>query len=275
MTILRLPNSLRPALLLVGILALSACGSTATPADGGAASPATANDLSGTSWDLASYAGADGEPVAGLTSGEMGTLTFAADGTFAGSTGCNRIAGTYTQDGSSLTMASGPMTLRACEGPVADQEAAIVAALPRVTSFTAGTSLALLDADGSTLLTYEPGISTLAGTSWQATGINNGKEAIVSEVGTEQVTAVFGTDGTLSGSGGCNTYSGPYTTSGTDQITIGALASTRMACPEPAMAIEQMYFAALGTVATYQVDGTTLTLRDANGAMQATFTLTS
>ena len=116
-------------------------------------------------------------------------------------------------------------------------------------------------------------MSTLAGTSWQATGINNGKEAVVSQEGTEKVTATFGADGTISGSGGCNTYSGPYTTSGTDQITIGALASTEMACPEPAMEIEQMYFAALGTVATYQIDGTTLTLRDADGATQASFTL--
>ena len=175
---------------------MSACGSTSTPADPGAASPATATELSGTSWNLESYAGADGEPVAGLASGEMGTLTFAADGSYAGSTGCNRIAGTYTQDGSSLTLASGPMTLRACEGPVAAQEAAIVAALPLVASFTAGTSLVLLDADGNTLLTYAPGMSDLAGTSWQATGINNGKEAVVSEAGTEKVTATFGTDGT-------------------------------------------------------------------------------
>jgi heat shock protein HslJ len=271
MTISRLTRSLTaPAILLVGILAMSGCGSTSSPTDPGAASPAT--ELGGTSWNLESYAGADGEPVAGLASGEMGTLTFATDGSYAGSTGCNRIAGTYTQDGSSLTLASGPMTLRACEGPVAAQEAAIVAALPLVASFTAGTSLVLLDADGNTLLTYAPGMSSLAGTSWQATGINNGKEAVVSEAGTEQVTATFGADGTISGSGGCNTYSGPYTTSGTDQITIGAVASTKMACPEPAMQIEQMYFAALGTVATYQIDGTTLTLRDADGATQASFT---
>ena len=46
-----------------------------------------------------------------------------------------------------------------------------------------------------------------------------------------------------------------------------------MACPEPAMEIEQMYFAALENVATYQLEGSTLTLRDAGGATQATFTL--
>jgi len=264
---------LAPAILMAGVLAMSGCGSTSTPAGAGDASPAAATELSGTSWNLESYAGPDGEPVAGTTSGELGTLTFVADGSFAGSTGCNRIMGTYTQDGQALTMASGPMTLKACQGPVAAQEAAIVAALPLVASFTLETTLVLQDADGNALLTYAPGMSSLAGTSWQATGINNGKEAVVGMDGTEQVTAVFGADGTLSGSGGCNTYSGTFTTSGADQITIGTLAATEMACPEPAMEIEQMYFAALGNVAVYQIDGTTLTLRDADGATQAMFTL--
>jgi heat shock protein HslJ len=264
---------LAPAVLVAGILVMTACGSASTPADAGAASPEAAAGLSGTSWVLESYAGPDAAPVPADTSGDVGTLVFAADGSFSGSTGCNRIAGTYAQDGASLTMTSGPMTLKACQGPVVDQEAAIVAALPLVASFSLDTSLVLQDADGTTLLTYAPGLSSLAGTSWQATGINNGKEAVVGMDGTEQVTLAFGADGTVSGSGGCNTYSGPFTTTGTDQLTIGTLASTMMACEEPAMETEQMFFAALGNVATYQIEGTTLTLRDADGATQATFTL--
>ena len=84
--------------------------------------------------------------------------------------------GTYSQDGQSLTLASGPMTLKACQGPVAAQEAAIVAALPLVASFTLETTLALQDADGNTLLTYAPGMSSLAGTSWQATGMRRATE---------------------------------------------------------------------------------------------------
>lgn len=230
-------------------------------------------DLSGTSWDLESYVGPDSADVPADASADTATLSFAADGSFAGSTGCNRIAGTYTQEGSSLTLASGPMTLRGCEGPVAQQEAAIIAALPLVASFTTDGGLVLRDAGGAALLTYAEGLSTLAGTSWQATGINNGKEAVVSQAGTEKVTAEFGADGTISGSGGCNTYSGTYSTTDPDQLTIGPVAATEMACPEPAMEIEQMYFAALGKVATYRIEGTTLTLRDSAGATQATFAL--
>jgi heat shock protein HslJ len=229
--------------------------------------------LSGTSWVLASYTGPDGAENA-AESGDVATLVFSPDGSFAGSTGCNRIAGTYTQDGTTLTFTSGPMTLRACEGPVAVQESAIVAALPLVASFTLDTDLVLMDADGSPVLTYAPGLSSLAGTSWQATGINNGREAVVSQAGTEKVTATFAEDGTISGSGGCNTYSGTFTTGEGGAITIGPVAATEMACPEPAMQIEQTYFAALGNATTYELEGSTLTLRDANGATQVTFTLT-
>lgn len=272
MVLMRIPTRVvAPLVLIAGMVVMSGCGSTSSSGVADATSGAAVPELAGTSWNLESYAGADGQSVPSDAVGDVASLTFAADGSFAGSTGCNRIMGTYTQDGSALTLASGPMTLRGCMGAVAAQEAAIVAALPLVASFTADTSLVLMDADGATLLTYAAGLTSLAGTSWQATGINNGKEAVVSQAGTEKVTATFGDDGTLSGSGGCNTYSGTYTTSGTDQITIGAIAATEMACEGPAMEIEQQYFAALGNVATYQLEGNTLTLRDATGATQVSF----
>lgn len=261
-----------PILFAAGVLMVAGCGSDPAPA-GTEPTDAGATDLSGTSWNLESYTDADGGQSPADTTGATAALTFSTDGSFAGSTGCNRIAGTYTQDGSALTMASGPMTLMACQGGVAAQEAAIVAALPLVASFSADGSLVLQDADGGALLTYAPGLSSLAGTSWQATGINNGKEAVVSQAGTEAVTLSFGDDGTVSGSGGCNSYSGEYTTDGAGTITLGPLAATEMACEEPAMEIEQSYFAALNEVTSYSLEGTTLTLRDSSGATQVTFAL--
>lgn len=265
---------LTPAILALGILAMAGCGSSATPTPAEAPSSAAASsELAGTAWVLDSYAGPDGTPVPAETTGNVGSLAFDAEGAFTGSTGCNRIAGTYSQDGSVLTMQPGPMTLMACDGPAAAQETALVAALPKVASFTSESTLVLLDAEGAALLTYSPGMTTVEGTSWQATGINNGKDAVVGQEGTEKVTATFGADGALSGSGGCNTYNASYTITGSDQITIGEVASTMMACPEPAMQIEQEYFSALGNVATYQIDGNTLTLRDADGAAQVVFAL--
>lgn len=228
-------------------------------------------ELGGSSWNLTSYAGPDGSTVTATEAPDVASLTFAADGSWAGSTGCNRIAGSYTQDGPALTIESGPMTLMACQGPAADQEQAIVAALPLVASFTGGGALELLSSDGSVLLSYDAGLAGLAGTSWQATGINNGKEALVSQAGVELATLAFDTEGQVSGSGGCNTFTGGYTTTDPDGLTFGPLASTAMACADDVMQIEQEYFTALANVTTYQLEADRLTLRDASGAMQATF----
>ena len=79
------------------------------------------------------------------------------------------------------------------------------------------------------------------------------------------VTAIFEEDGTLSGSGGCNSYTGSWETD-ENSIEIGPLASTAMACAEPdVMDQETRYLAALQEADTYRVDATTLEMFDAEG----------
>jgi heat shock protein HslJ len=68
-------------------------------------------------------------------------------------------------------------------------------------------------------------------------------------------------DGRLSGSTGCNRFTGSYTIDG-DSLELGAMASTRMACPPPADAVERAYLAALGRVTTWRVDNEELALLD-------------
>lgn len=63
------------------------------------------------------------------------------------------------------------------------------------------------------------------------------------------VTAEF-TPGRVSGRGGCNRYFGSVSGSGADDLHIGALGSTRMACPGPADQVETRYFSALGSVSS-------------------------
>ena len=70
--------------------------------------------------------------------------------------------------------------------------------------------------------------------------------------------------GTVRGSTGCNQYSAPYTVDG-DALDIGAVASTRMACPSPRDTVEQGYVAALGLVAGWDIDGDELVLSDGAG----------
>jgi heat shock protein HslJ len=104
-----------------------------------------------------------------------------------------------------------------------------------------------------------PAGDRLAGTSWAL-------ESIADQPVPDGVSATLAFDaGQVSGSSGCNTFSGPYTVSGPDSIDIGPLASTRMACPEPAMAFEASYLAALDGATTWAVPadapiGTQLTI---------------
>jgi heat shock protein HslJ len=169
-------------------------------------------------------------------------------------------------------MTPGPVTKKACAPELTAQEDAVLAAFPKVATFTANETLELLSADGIALMDYEPGTAGLAGTSWTATGINNGKEAVVAQAGVETVTIEFGSDGTVSGMSGCNNYNGDFTETPPDGLTFGTLASTMKLCDDAINQIEQEYLAALAKVTTYQIDGSTLTVRDADGATQVTYT---
>jgi heat shock protein HslJ len=254
----------------VALTLLSACasGDGAAPAATGASVP----ELAGTSWNLASYAGADGTRTPAVTEPSVGTVTFLTGGKLAGSTGCNRFTGTYEQSGADLSITTGAMTEMACLGPVGEQETAVIAALGKVaTAAVASDTLVLKDAQGAELLTYAPGLAGLEGTSWVATGINNGKQAVVSDATTSAITAQFGPDNVLSGFGGCNDYTATWTTTPPDGLTISELGQTLMACEGDVQDTENQYTAALARVTTYQLEGNQLTLRDAAGATQVTY----
>ena len=261
--------SLVSTVAVAGVV-LAACGSGASPDEGSSAAPAS---LEGTAWVLATYAGAGGasQPA---EAGSVATLSFQPASRLAGSTGCNSFAGEWTQDGSGLTLSPGAITKKACPGALAAQETAVLADLQRVATFAVVSgSLRLSGSDGALLVSYLPGLAGLAGTTWSATGINNGTGGVQSVPAGVVVTAQFAEDGQLSGTGGCNGYSTTWTTSGTDSLTLGPVAATAKACEDPAGATESQYFAALDSVATYTIEGTTLTLRSSSGATQVTYQL--
>ncbi len=263
----------RPVRTALGLLAavaltslLSACAGESVAGDSSAAPP----ELAGTAWNLAVFTHDPGGEKPAVADAPA-PLAFAEDGTIAGSTGCNRFTGTFTQDGSDVRIMPGPMTQMACVDPVAEQEASLIPAMSQVTTAaTAGADLELSDSQGTVLLVYTPGSTTLVGSSWQVTGINNGADAVVSSEQSAAATAQFGEDGTLTGSGGCNTFNATYTLDGSEGVVIGPIASTKKACPEPVQTTEGQYFAALEASTTYQLEGDALTLRDADGATQVT-----
>jgi heat shock protein HslJ len=101
---------------------------------------------------------------------------------------------------------------------------------------------------------------------------NNGKGGVTSLIIGTEITANFGEDGLLAGNAGCNGYSADYETDG-NNISIGPAVSTEMACLdiEGVMEQEQRYLAALGTAASYKIDGLNMEMRTADGALVATF----
>lgn len=258
------PTLIATALL---VLLVSACGDD----DDDQPAPASVapTNLAGSKWVLSSYVANDED----VDAAAVAALDFAADGTtVSGTTGCNNFNGTYSQDAGKLTFSLGPMTLVACtDDATTAQERAIVDGLPKVASFTATGQLALLDDKGAALMIYDANSAGLEGTSWTATGVNNGSGGVESTALTGAISASFA-GGALSGNAGCNQYNAKYETSGSDGLTISNVATTRMACADDVMTLESQYTAALAKVTNYSISGDKLTLTDADGATQAIFT---
>jgi heat shock protein HslJ len=83
-------------------------------------------------------------------------------------------------------------------------------------------------------------------------------------------TIEFATDGKIGGSGGCNSYFGSYTVNG-DEVSFGAIGSTKMACSE-GMDQEGQFFAALEAARHINLtSNTSLELRSTDGQTELKF----
>lgn len=195
------------------------------------------------------------------------------NGEVGGSAGCNLYGGFYdlAEDGT-LAIEVGGMTEMACDEPLMALDQAYVAALANVTSASATEETLVLEGGGRTL-TYEAEQALpLEGTSWRLDGIATGADAVSSVLAGTEITARF-EDGQVSGSGGCNTYTGGYTLD-TPAISFGDLASTAMACAPDVSEQEAAYLEALGGAETFEIAGSTLTLRGAEGGFLLSFVAT-
>jgi heat shock protein HslJ len=244
--------------LFAALLVLAACASSS---QGG-------GDLTGQVWGLSELAGNSLEADTGISA------QFTSDGQVSGSAGCNQYAGTYTVSGDTIEISS-PLssTMMACAPDIMVQETAYLKALENARTYAASRDkLTLSGPEGNELLTYQSQSQDLAGSNWDVISYNNGQQAVVSVMAGTSLTADFGRDGTLSGNGGCNDYSAPYTVS-RDQISIGPVIATMKACSDPEGVMDQeiQYLTALETAATYQIEGTTLELRTEEGALAANF----
>jgi len=160
------------------------------------------------------------------------------------------------------------MTLAAC--PAGSQADRFPASLGQVSGHSRdGDRLTLTLADAAGAMEFvAPKPVELAGTSWLVRAADNGKQGVASVLQGSRLSAAFGGDGTLSGSAGCNSYSGSYSLDG-DGISVGPAAVTQKMCAQPEGVMEQeaTFVAALATAATYHIEGNRLQLRTADGAL--------
>lgn len=94
----------------------------------------------------------------------------------------------------------------------------------------------------------------LAGTSWVLQNVAG--RPVLEDM---RSTLAFRPNGQIAGLGGCNGYTGTATVTG-ERITIGPLATTKMACPQPAMEQEARFLDALAKAERFGVAGTNLYL---------------
>jgi heat shock protein HslJ len=243
---------------------LSVAGCAAVPP---AAEPPS---LDGTAWTLASLPGT--APVAGATP----TVEFAG-GRIAGTDGCNRYTGSYEVVGGVLRVSRLASTMMACAPDVAAQAKAFTDALAAAHTFgVADGRLELRGADGTLRAALDAQSLDLSGTSWRATMINNGREAVVGVLAGTTVTLEFREDGKAGGSAGCNRWNAGFR-SGARALSFTRPMTTRMACPEPPGAMEQErnFLQALETVAVARREGDRLELRRADGALAVSLELAS
>ena len=225
--------------------AIAGCSPTVAPS----ATPAIA-DLGGTAWTVRTING--GSVIANAPP----TITFSDDGRVSGSTGCNEYAALFSTEGERLTVGGLDVTQKVCEGAHGEQESAFLSGLGGATSWHAPEP-GRLEIDGAATLVADSGVvaskppptpgAALAGTGWDLTQM--GETADFAHI---VPTLAFGADGTVSGFAGCNTFTGPFTTEG-GKVTLGPLATTKIACERPASEVESTYLAALAGVSTWSI----------------------
>lgn len=219
------------------------------------APPSLEAGLTLTTWQWASLSSAEGETT--VNNPTRYTIQFNSDGTAAIKADCNNVGATYTTEGSNISINLGPSTLAACPEDSLDQQ--FLESLGSVSSYSFQDSDLILElAEGAGTMRLTPSgavglipapapelpLSSAQGVLFQlmSFGLPNTQQPVLP--GT-QITATF-SDTEVSGSAGCNEYTGQLTPVD-DYFTIGPIALTQKACSEPAgiMEQEQAYLTAL------------------------------
>jgi heat shock protein HslJ len=226
------------------------------------------------SWDLLTYNNGKAA-LQSVSLSSVITAEFTKDGKLAGSAGCNAYTAGYFVNVSKISISQPASTKKACEPDLMQQENQYLTLLSNASSFeTTGDKLTIFDAAGTKLLEYKSHITSTAPVppvpagiigSWDLVSYDDGSGGSTAVITAAPVTAIFGANGKLSGSSGCNQYSTTYTTSGSGIVIPTQFATTLMYCSEPVNKQESTYLSLLPRVSRYLVSGDLLTLSDSAG----------
>ncbi len=250
---------------------------TVTPVVGGNSS---LGGLAGVNWVLSSF-GPAAAPVAVLP-GSTVTALFTTDG-ISGSTGCNTYTGNFTYDNATLTFTPFIATKMACtDNNAMSQETAFLSALQSATgyqitngqlqimypdgvlTFNADTTTPTPSAPATPIVNTDPSLGGLGGVQWTLVNYGPGAEP-VAVLPDAPVNIDFTQQG-VSGSSGCNQYSGTFVYNN-NTLTFSPLVSTQKACAENIMTQESAYLAALQGATGYQVAGNQLQISYPDGVL--------
>jgi len=196
---------------------------------------AGAQTLENTAWNAVEVAGASAMSK-GIAEGRELHLVFSPNGRLSGADGCNRLTGSYTLKGETITV-----------GPLAATQMACVTATDELAkkfrSAVAGTRrwnilngrLQLYGATGKALVVFErrrEAASALQGTTWQLVEFLGGDDRRLRPDDPASYTIEFAANGVLAARVDCNRGRGSWKLTPPGQLDLAPLVLTRAKCPD-------------------------------------------
>ena len=248
----------RLAIAALGLLLLVGCGSRA--ASGGL------SDLRGRTF--LSTAVTENGQTRPLVAGTRIRLSFDEEGRrISANAGCNHLGGEARIEGGRLVAEQMAMTDMACDGGRGEQDAWLAKFLAgRPTIRASGTELVLASDTTEVRLmdrTVADPDRPLIGTRWIVeSAIDRDTASSIPQGAIAQL--VLNADGTFTGNAGCNQMGGAAVIA-TPTIRFSGVFTTKMACEDGRMRLEQHVLAVLRDDVSYEIEADQLRLRHASG----------
>ncbi|MGW7364844.1 META domain-containing protein [Streptomyces sp. NPDC054841] len=258
------------AVALTAVLTLTACGTETVSGkgagDNAGGSVQQASRVTGVHWTVDSVT-VGGKRTAAPAGAHVEFDTKGGQkGRATGNYGCNHFGADVTIEGDTITVVPGEMTEMGCPKETEGFESALSAAFSgKLKAKLSDKNLTLTTAKGDSIAMTAQAEAPLVGTKWNVTSLLTGETASSVPAGTEdKAYLVFGKDGSVHGSLGCNTFHADAKVSG-QTITFGRLAGTRRMCPGPEMTVEQAVTEVLRGKVTYELRHRGLSLTAESG----------